>query len=121
MRIGVGSEAGVGTWLQLGVQRLADVRDDGEEQQRGAFQHFLRQRAARSRSSSITVTLAPAASSGSVVRGLVIQRFTQDGIDIADSNNNVVAGKKTLAESGLKIESADSMADAAKKIVKLVA
>jgi len=35
--------------------------------------------------------------------------------------NNVVAGKKTLAESGLKIESADSMADAAQKIVKLVA
>jgi succinyl-CoA synthetase beta subunit len=35
--------------------------------------------------------------------------------------NNVVAGKKTLADSGLKIESADSMADAARKIVKLVA
>jgi succinyl-CoA synthetase beta subunit len=35
--------------------------------------------------------------------------------------NNVAAGKKTLAESGLKIESADSMADAAQKIVKLVA
>lgn len=35
--------------------------------------------------------------------------------------NNVAAGKKTLAESGLKIESADTMADAAKKIVKLVA
>jgi succinyl-CoA synthetase beta subunit len=35
--------------------------------------------------------------------------------------NNVAAGKKTLAESGLKIDSADSMADAAQKIVKLVA
>ncbi|HTL66103.1 MAG TPA: ADP-forming succinate--CoA ligase subunit beta [Lacunisphaera sp.] len=35
--------------------------------------------------------------------------------------NNVVAGKKTLAESGLKIESATTMADAAQKIVKLVA
>jgi succinyl-CoA synthetase beta subunit len=35
--------------------------------------------------------------------------------------NNVIAGKKTLAESGLKIESADSMADAARKIVELVA
>ena len=35
--------------------------------------------------------------------------------------NNVAAGKKTLAESGLKIESADTMADAAQKIVKLVA
>ena len=35
--------------------------------------------------------------------------------------NNVAAGKQTLAESGLKIESADSMADAAQKIVKLVA
>jgi succinyl-CoA synthetase beta subunit len=35
--------------------------------------------------------------------------------------NNVVAGKQTLADSGLKIESADSMADAARKIVKLVA
>ena len=35
--------------------------------------------------------------------------------------NNVVAGKQTLADSGLAIESADSMADAAKKIVKLVA
>ncbi len=35
--------------------------------------------------------------------------------------NNVAAGKKTLAESGLAIESADSMADAAKKIVQLVA
>jgi succinyl-CoA synthetase beta subunit len=35
--------------------------------------------------------------------------------------NNVVAGKKTLAESGLKITSADTMADAAQKIVRLVA
>jgi succinyl-CoA synthetase beta subunit len=35
--------------------------------------------------------------------------------------NNVDAGKKTLAESGLKLQSADSMADAAQKIVKLVA
>ena len=35
--------------------------------------------------------------------------------------NNVAAGKRTLAESGLKIESADTMADAAQKIVKLVA
>ncbi len=35
--------------------------------------------------------------------------------------NNVTAGKQTLAESGLKIESADSMADAAQKIVRLVA
>ncbi len=35
--------------------------------------------------------------------------------------NNVAAGKKTLAESGLTIASADSMADAAQKIVKLVA
>ncbi|HEY4301608.1 MAG TPA: ADP-forming succinate--CoA ligase subunit beta [Candidatus Didemnitutus sp.] len=35
--------------------------------------------------------------------------------------NNVAAGKKTLAESGLKIESADSMADGARQIVKLVA
>ncbi len=35
--------------------------------------------------------------------------------------NNVVAGKQTLADSGLKIESADSMADAAQKIVRLVA
>jgi succinyl-CoA synthetase beta subunit len=35
--------------------------------------------------------------------------------------NNVVAGKQTLAESGLKIESATTMADAAQKIVKLVA
>ena len=35
--------------------------------------------------------------------------------------NNGAAGKKTLAESGLKIESADTMADAAQKIVKLVA
>ncbi|HYC72469.1 MAG TPA: ADP-forming succinate--CoA ligase subunit beta [Opitutaceae bacterium] len=35
--------------------------------------------------------------------------------------NNVAAGKKTLAESGLKIESADTMADAAQKIVRLVA
>jgi len=35
--------------------------------------------------------------------------------------NNVAAGKQTLAESGLKIESADSMADAAQKIVRLVA
>ena len=34
--------------------------------------------------------------------------------------NNVVAGKKTLAESGLTIISADSMADAAKKVVKSV-
>jgi succinyl-CoA synthetase beta subunit len=35
--------------------------------------------------------------------------------------NNVVAGKQTLAESGLKIESATTMADAAQKIVRLVA
>jgi succinyl-CoA synthetase beta subunit len=35
--------------------------------------------------------------------------------------NNVAAGKKTLAESGLQIASADTMADAAQKIVKLVA
>ncbi len=34
--------------------------------------------------------------------------------------NNVVAGKKTLAESGLTIISGDSMADAAKKAVKTV-
>ncbi|HZZ56979.1 MAG TPA: ADP-forming succinate--CoA ligase subunit beta [Opitutaceae bacterium] len=35
--------------------------------------------------------------------------------------NNVTAGKATLAESGLTIVSGDSMADAAQKIVKLVA
>jgi succinyl-CoA synthetase beta subunit len=35
--------------------------------------------------------------------------------------NNVVAGKATLAASGLKLVSGDSMADAAQKIVKLVA
>ena len=35
--------------------------------------------------------------------------------------NNVTAGKKTLAESGLTIISADSMADAAQKVVKAVA
>ena len=35
--------------------------------------------------------------------------------------NNVAAGKRTLAESGLKIESATTMADAAQRIVKLVA
>jgi succinyl-CoA synthetase beta subunit len=35
--------------------------------------------------------------------------------------NNVVAGKKTLAESGLTIISGDSMADAARKVVKTVA
>ena len=34
--------------------------------------------------------------------------------------NNVVAGKKTLAESGLTIISGDSMADAAKKVVQAV-
>jgi succinyl-CoA synthetase beta subunit len=34
--------------------------------------------------------------------------------------NNVVAGKKTLAESGLKLITADSMADAAQKAVKAV-
>jgi succinyl-CoA synthetase beta subunit len=35
--------------------------------------------------------------------------------------NNVIAGKATLAASGLTITSGDSMADAAQKIVKLVA
>jgi succinyl-CoA synthetase beta subunit len=35
--------------------------------------------------------------------------------------NNVVAGKQTLAQSHLKLVSGDSMADAAQKIVKLVA
>jgi succinyl-CoA synthetase beta subunit len=34
--------------------------------------------------------------------------------------NNVVAGKKTLADSGLTIISGDSMADAAQKVVKAV-
>jgi succinyl-CoA synthetase beta subunit len=34
--------------------------------------------------------------------------------------NNVVAGRKTLAESGLKLITADSMADAAQKVVKAV-
>jgi len=35
--------------------------------------------------------------------------------------NNVAAGKATLAASGLKVVSGDTMADAAQKIVKLVA
>jgi succinyl-CoA synthetase beta subunit len=35
--------------------------------------------------------------------------------------NNVAAGKQTLGQSGLKLVSGDSMADAAQKIVKLVA
>jgi succinyl-CoA synthetase beta subunit len=35
--------------------------------------------------------------------------------------NNVAAGKKTLAESGLALVSGDTMADAAQKIVKFVA
>jgi succinyl-CoA synthetase beta subunit len=35
--------------------------------------------------------------------------------------NNVVAGKKTLAESGVAIITGDSMADAAQKVVKAVA
>ena len=35
--------------------------------------------------------------------------------------NNVVAGKKTLAESGLTLITGDSMADAAQKVVKAVA
>jgi succinyl-CoA synthetase beta subunit len=35
--------------------------------------------------------------------------------------NNVAAGKKTLADSGLPIVSGDTMSDAAQKIVKLVA
>ena len=35
--------------------------------------------------------------------------------------NNVEAGRKTLASSGLTIVSGNSMADAAQKIVKLVA
>jgi succinyl-CoA synthetase beta subunit len=35
--------------------------------------------------------------------------------------NNVIAGKKTLAESGLTIISGDSMADAARKVVAAVA
>jgi succinyl-CoA synthetase beta subunit len=34
--------------------------------------------------------------------------------------NNVVAGKKTLAESGLKLVTGDSMADAAQRVVKAV-
>jgi succinyl-CoA synthetase beta subunit len=35
--------------------------------------------------------------------------------------NNAAAGKQTLAASGLKLTTATSMADAAEKIVKLVA
>ena len=34
--------------------------------------------------------------------------------------NNVEAGKKTLAESGLKLITADSMADGAQKVVAAV-
>jgi succinyl-CoA synthetase beta subunit len=34
--------------------------------------------------------------------------------------NNVLAGKKTLAESGVAIITGDSMADAAQKVVKAV-
>ncbi|HEX7654675.1 MAG TPA: succinate--CoA ligase subunit beta, partial [Verrucomicrobiae bacterium] len=34
--------------------------------------------------------------------------------------NNVAAGKKTLAESGVAIITGDSMADAAQKVVKAV-
>jgi succinyl-CoA synthetase beta subunit len=34
--------------------------------------------------------------------------------------NNVVAGKQTLAASNLKLTSADTMADAAQKVVKAV-
>ena len=34
--------------------------------------------------------------------------------------NNVVAGKKTLAESGIAVTNADDLADAAKKIVAAV-
>jgi succinyl-CoA synthetase beta subunit len=34
--------------------------------------------------------------------------------------NNVAAGKKTLAESGLALTSADDLADAAKKVVAAV-
>jgi succinyl-CoA synthetase beta subunit len=34
--------------------------------------------------------------------------------------NNVLAGKKTLAESGVAIINGDSMSDAAQKIVKAV-
>ena len=34
--------------------------------------------------------------------------------------NNVVAGKKTLAESGVAIINGDTMSDAAQKIVKAV-
>ena len=34
--------------------------------------------------------------------------------------NNVAVGKKTLAESGLKLITGDSMADAAQKVVKAV-
>jgi succinyl-CoA synthetase beta subunit len=35
--------------------------------------------------------------------------------------NNVEAGKQTLSSSGLKVDSADTMADAARHIVKAVA
>ena len=34
--------------------------------------------------------------------------------------NNVIAGKKTLAESGLTLIAGDTMADAAQKVVKAV-
>jgi succinyl-CoA synthetase beta subunit len=34
--------------------------------------------------------------------------------------NNVVTGRKTLAESGLSLITGDSMADAAQKVVKAV-
>jgi succinyl-CoA synthetase beta subunit len=58
-----------------------------------------------------------------IAKGIVVA-VKQTGLKlplvIRLEGNNVVAGKKTLAESGLTIISADSMADAAQKVVKAI-
>ncbi len=60
-----------------------------------------------------------------VIAGGIVQAAKEVGLKlplvVRLEGNNVQAGKATLAASGLKLVSGDSMADAAQKIVKLVA
>jgi succinyl-CoA synthetase beta subunit len=60
-----------------------------------------------------------------VIAGGIVEAVKEVGLRlplvVRLEGNNVAAGKKTLADSGLPIVSGDAMADAAQKIVQLVA
>ena len=74
------------------------------------------------RSGATTATATQAASQAEVSG--IVAAVKETGLTlplvVRLEGNNGVAGKKTLAESGLTIISGDSMADAAQKVVKTV-